>query len=473
MELDPFDCPDDSKAAHQSMATAIKMEEIIRQLNENLHPRISQDTLKHMADVKLLDDNGLKSLGPISLFLRLKVKNPLVERILTEILSRMLTSIIVDRAQQKNQKLQMYILRSMHGGQNWIWRFFEPKDDPEFLNGSRAEVFSSEEEVSRAYPNGIIGNEQDGGSSSKNGTSSEQNGAANEQNGGSSSKNGTGNEQNGSSSSKRKSFEDDEESRPKKRKINVEAEEDMAPTAGTSEEDMAPTAGTSAEDTAPTAGTSAEDTASTPGTSEEDTAPTASIYADEPSSNVGESTPSSVYAEDHPVLLNPHFPSILELLEIDHPVITKFLIERCRIDRTLVVPQLEDFMLNKDKYSGLIPTDVEIIGRDHDGNISKIDPNKDFMETDTAVVGYMQNITNYGVCKQQLIFWGGKDIRNRWDTFCDHLNAADREDTPVPVKKMKFSMPVQSANPTTSFNVDNVGEVEALLAARGISVTRR
>ena len=81
-------------------------------------------------------------------------------------------------------------------------------------------MFSSEEEVSRAYPNGIIGNEQDGGSSSKNGTSSEQNGAANEQNGGSSSKNGTGNEQNGSSSSKRKSFEDDEESRPKKRKIN-------------------------------------------------------------------------------------------------------------------------------------------------------------------------------------------------------------------------------------------------------------
>jgi len=159
--------------------------------------------------------------------------------------------------------------------------------------------------------------------------------------------------------------------------------------------------------------------------------------------------------------------------DIIHLFFVQFLIERCRIDRTLVVPQLEDFMLNKDKYSGLIPTDVEIIGRDHDGNISKIDPNKDFMETDTAVVGYMQNITNYGVCKQQLIFWGGKDIRNRWDTFCDHLNAADREDTPVPVKKMKFSMPVQSANPTTSFNVDNVGEVEALLAARGISVTRR
>lgn len=53
-----------------------------------------------MADVKLLDDNGLKSLGPTP-SLRLKVKTPWW-RILTEILSRML-SIIVDGAQQKNQ----------------------------------------------------------------------------------------------------------------------------------------------------------------------------------------------------------------------------------------------------------------------------------------------------------------------------------------------------------------------------------
>jgi len=328
----------------------------------------------------------------------------------TEILSKYLTSIIVDKAEKDNQKLQIFVMRAMATGQNWVFRYFHPDQDPEFAH---AEIYASEEEARRA----TMKTEQKSNpppscvtlfTKSADSSVTTEKPASN-----SSHDNETtvsSEESDSNQKLKRKRTDEDGEITKKQK---VEDDED-------------------------------------PPEMEE-----------------------SIYTSDVK-LTNPNFPTILELLDIDHPVVEEALVSRFHIDKILVVPRLEEFILHQEKYADLVQGGLEIIGRDQDGNVSKINPERDFYVTDNAVVGYIDNIVSIEFNKNQLIFWGGRDIRSRWGEFSRQLDEVGESGLENKTKKM--DMPMYHSNPSSSSSdtaLKSMDSIEALLASRGISMTKR
>ncbi|XP_023336215.1 uncharacterized protein LOC111707352 isoform X2 [Eurytemora carolleeae] len=352
---------------------SIQIEKCVRQLEIGLVPIFPQSTYRYVTELLELGSpagTGIKSVGPVSLFIKIKVDDPLVVRVASEILNKYLTSIIVDKSARDNQAMQIFVMRAMATGQNWVFRYFNPALESQ----QEAEVYCSEAEARRA--SALKGTLQIQASTTLTSNPSTT----------SSSIVSTTSylfsnhipEKNKDVSLKRKLEEEEGDS--KKQKLEEEDEE------------------------------------------EED-----SIY-------------SCIRVQS-----NPHFPTILELLDIDHPVILKALVDRFKIDRLLLVPNLEKFILHQEKYSGLIEKGFEIIGR------------------------------SYGLARNQLLYWGGTDVRNRWEEFSKQLADMDQPTKSSEVKcRSKLNLPVACiGTSSSSSNSETSAEsLVAILAARGISLTR-
>ena len=74
----------------------------------------------------------------------------------------------------------------------------------------------------------------------------------------------------------------------------------------------------------------------------------------------------------------------------------------------------------------MIPDDFEAIGSDCDGLVNKLKPSVDIKITDEATV-YENEHVNGDNERGQIMFWGGIDIRNRYEILCisQHIRILD------------------------------------------------
>jgi len=122
-----------------------------------------------------------------------------------------------------------------------------------------------------------------------------------------------------------------------------------------------------------------------------------------------ESNFESIYAVKDTV--NPEFPTVLELLSIDRPLVEKLLVNRCKIDKHLIVPQLDEFV----HHPGLLSSDKLLVGCDSDGKVA-VRPETVSQDKDEGPFRYR------GFRKHNKVeFWGGRDIRTRWPEFAKQL----------------------------------------------------
>jgi len=202
------------------------------------------------------------------------------------------------------------------------------------------------------------------------------------------------------------------------------------------------------------------------------------------SENLEESVPTppdaheSIYRyEEQPVS---DFPTIKNLLCIDQPVIEKLLIEKCNIDTTLVVPIFDEFL----HHPKLLASDNFLVGCDTDGKVAKVEP-KTFSQDGSAVLGYIDTPMCIGK-RNNLEFWGGKDMKSKWPEFSKQLDRLDSDEFTAKeknVKSGKLNLPVAVHLPgsseesgsnseigSPSVSTSSVPDLMALLAARGVSV---
>jgi len=184
----------------------------------------------------------------------------------------------------------------------------------------------------------------------------------------------------------------------------------------------------------------------------------------------------SIYSQSKPSLINSKYPTILELLDIDNPVIKQVLIERCNIDKILVIPSLDQLFLQQLNLKDIIPGDFEAVGRDCDGLVSKIKPFVDVRETDESTVIHLENIEHaHGPQTEKVMFWGGRDIKNRWTGFSEQLS--EEETQPMEIKKSNNYGTIVHINLNPPYEPevgipDSLPEIEAMLEARGTLMQR-
>jgi len=195
-----------------------------------------------------------------------------------------------------------------------------------------------------------------------------------------------------------------------------------------------------------------------------------------------ESNSESIYAVKDSV--NPEFPTMLELLSIDQPLVKELLVNKCQIDTWLVVPKFDEFL----HHPGLLASDKVLVGCDPDGKVASVWP-ETFCQDGGALVGFIENPS--GLRRGSNVeFWGGKDIRYRWPEFAKQLDKIDERDEGIKVEKpegSKLNLPVMA--PTLSMrktpedgNGETIGpsssnssvpDLIERLAARGVSVQRK
>merc|ERR1719318_410625 len=192
---------------------------------------------------------------------------------------------------------------------------------------------------------------------------------------------------------------------------------------------------------------------------------------------------------------SPEFPTILELLCIDQPLVQALLVDKCQVDSSLVVPLFEEFL----HYPSLLASDKVVVGCESDGSVASVRPDK-FCQDGGAVLGYIDapnNILTRG--PNPLKFWGGKDIRHKWPEFAKQLDRMDKKAADaaqelagkpkgnnlnlplvIPTDMKKFGSPTKEvakkdaeAGSSSSGSSSGVNDLMALLAARGVSVQKK
>jgi len=196
-----------------------------------------------------------------------------------------------------------------------------------------------------------------------------------------------------------------------------------------------------------------------------------------------ESTSESIYVVKD--IVNPEFPTMLELLSIDQPLVEELLVNKCQIDTSLVVPQFDEFL----HHPGLLASDKLLVGCDSDGKVASVRP-ETFCQDGGALLGFIENPSSVRR-GNNVEFWGGKDIRYRWPEFANQLDKIDKRDEGVKVEKpkgSKLNLPVmvptlsmrkktpedgngETAGPSTSSS--SVPDLMERLAARGVSVQKK
>jgi len=195
-----------------------------------------------------------------------------------------------------------------------------------------------------------------------------------------------------------------------------------------------------------------------------------------------ESNSDSIYAVKDTV--NPEFPTMLELLSIDQPLVKELLVNKYQIDTMLVVPKFDEFLHHPD----LLASDKLLVGCDPDGKVASVRP-ETFCQDGGALVGFIENSSGLRG-DSNVEFWGGKDIRYRWPEFAKQLNKIDERDEAIKVEKpegSKLNLPVmvptlsmrktpedengETVGPSSSSS--SVPDLMECLAARGVSIQRK
>jgi len=362
----------------------IKSIRLHRALNES-SPPINQDA---MGLVKTLEQ-VVPVLGPPAIFVRLKVNHPVVTKIVVENLNRVLSSILVDKRDIEREEVRRCILRNMHRGQNWSYVDFGPQH--QFTQRADAVDTSG----------GLVveGNRLEDALR----MSLEQS--------------DQGGEVAGNGGEKRKRNLDECADNIKRRAKRIKVDLDDK---------------TGARDFNNDKGDAEDD-------DEEDN-------EDEDYDENNKEESKSIYIPEE--LTNKEFPTILELLSIDHPVVMELLKNKCQVDASLVVPQFDEFL----HHPSLLESSQLVVGCDSDGKVAGVRP-ATFSQGGGAVLGYIETpnmvMSRYS---QQVVFWGGRDIRDKWPQFAKQLEKLDLEKAQTPSitqKVNKMNMPVAVVDPKT------------------------
>ena len=186
----------------------------------------------------------------------------------------------------------------------------------------------------------------------------------------------------------------------------------------------------------------------------------------------------SIYEIVHGEISELPFPTLLDLLEIDNNVVKTVLLERCRIDRILVIPQFEKFLEYLPRLQG---GDKTIVGCDFDGKVHSINPDS-FKGSDNILIGSIDTPLNIASPNPERLLeaWAGQDKRHLWPEFAQHLEEADRvsqADQAKPGPSGVFNPVVLSPNDKVhkggETTPEPVPDIFASLAARGISIVRK
>ena len=380
-----FGCDSSKLTELEAFSLCSKVYNICRQQEKGLVPPVSKSSLQTTSKLKqiLHEENFIKSFGPANAFLRLKVKNPVVNTIITELIYKYLTCIIVEKNEKGNDTLRHLVMRTMIRNQNWVFLYFQPQPpapEPEV----EAEVYGSEEEMLAAFARKQV-------------AAAKRKRSADEQ------------------------LMTDEEPTNKKAKICETVEH----------EDM-----------------------------------------------------KGLYDIPTDTKINQYYPTVMELLDFDNPVLKQCLITKFQIDKILVVPKLNEIILQQSTLEKVVPDGFEVVGIDLEGKPSKLNPGCDNLASDQVVVRYIDNLDNIRTCNsphqdEEIAYWGGKDIRERWSLFSKQLDKIETEK--VEKKKEAFpnfgrvpgcSLPVylsaQEVNVPTS-----LPDIESFLASRGVSLVRQ
>lgn len=181
-----------------------------------------------------------------------------------------------------------------------------------------------------------------------------------------------------------------------------------------------------------------------------------------------------------PVCINNYYPTILELLDIDNPVLKDVLIKKCSIDKVVVVPRLDEIILHHhNSLPDILPENWVAIGVDQDDNVSKFKQCKESVkESEMAVVKFVDNIPLPSVFftnkTEEILFWGGPDIRNRWSKFTDHLKFGKEDETLKTVGRKDFLrafvLDLSPKNTETAVIPSDLPSLQDFLSARGVTL---
>merc|ERR1719319_79639 len=161
-----------------------------------------------------------------------------------------------------------------------------------------------------------------------------------------------------------------------------------------------------------------------------------------------------------PSRIHPDFPTMLELLDIDDPIVKTMLIQKTGIEKILACPRFNDIM--SQPMTGLDSL-LKVQGVGMDGKVCEVNTSV-LNAGGVAVMGYHVNqcFTPRDQAKN-LVFWGGPDIRHNWPAFAKQLKEIDSnvERKPLPLKKA-------ASKPS---NPEETSACMARLAARGLIST--
>eukprot|EP00092_Neocalanus_flemingeri_P041418 GFUD01045103.1.p1 GENE.GFUD01045103.1~~GFUD01045103.1.p1 ORF type:complete len:493 (+),score=170.87 GFUD01045103.1:55-1533(+) len=385
-------------------------------------------TMNHdtMVLVKTLE-KSVPVLGPPAIFVRLKVNHPVVTKIVAESICRYLGSVLVDKKDIEREEVRRVVFRNMHR-QNWAYvDFGQQRKQPLTL----VDVDTSGSLV------------LEGGSESRFHAENDRLEEALRLSLGA-----RGDELSGKMGEKRKRFKEElEERKAKRRKVDdMKKEEDLL----------------------------------------EEIEENQNLEDDSEGGEIPE-VPKLIYAAEE--MAHSEFPTILELLCIDQPVVKDLLVTRCQIDSSLVVPQFDEFL----HYPSLLESNKLVVGCDCDGKVASVRP-ANFSQSGGEVLGYIETPNIVPRDGQQVVFWGGKDIRGKWPQFAKQLDRLDQSlAAPAGQKKhvgSKLNLPVAVARPAASgqepgeentqqngvagpSSSSSVGDLMAFLAARGVSVQKK
>jgi len=157
-----------------------------------------------------------------------------------------------------------------------------------------------------------------------------------------------------------------------------------------------------------------------------------------------------------PVQIHPSFPTVLELLEFDDPIIKEMLIEETGIDKIFVCPRFNDILSNPS--CSLVDSKFKVQGVGTDGKVCEVNMSQ-VKEGDVAVMGYhMSQCFSQTEYDKNLPFWGGPDIRHNWPEFEKMLKGIDSK-IEIKCSPPKLSNPLETK------------DCVARLAARGILIS--
>ena len=165
------------------------------------------------------------------------------------------------------------------------------------------------------------------------------------------------------------------------------------------------------------------------------------------------------------------FPTILDVLSIDHEVVRSLLINRCQIDKHVIVPQFDKFI----QYLNMFDTEdenIRLIGCDSDGKVVSVNPSQ-FNSVGDTIMGYIETPFTSSDQSRLLTAWGGPDITDRWPEFSRQLAALSLTEEKKKDKVPPPSSPVAGPSKASTSTPKSESDILTLLASRGVSIVKK